>query len=68
MHPSQVANSPNTVAYLNDIGQLASKVVQDVKTADGQDIQLKLSLKAENLQRIGAFKVSTGKVTLSTHS
>jgi threonine dehydratase len=36
---------------------LASQAVQDVETADGKPVQLSIGLKAENLQRIGAFKV-----------
>ncbi|KAJ9112847.1 hypothetical protein QFC20_002175 [Naganishia adeliensis] len=35
---------------------LASQAVQDVETTDGKPVQLSLGLKAENLQRIGAFK------------
>lgn len=36
---------------------LASKAVQDAETVTGQPLQLSIGLKAENLQRIGAFKV-----------
>ncbi|KAI5449093.1 hypothetical protein NCC49_005320 [Naganishia albida] len=35
---------------------LASKAVQDAETVTGQPLQLSIGLKAENLQRIGAFK------------
>lgn len=56
---SQIHRTPLLTSTTLD--KLASQVVQDVKTPDGQDVQLKLSLKAENLQRIGAFKVRTGQ-------